>query len=161
MNVQAEPPVPPQFSGGVQDMPQATAGDTAATASSAAQPAAQQLPSQLTDEQYSAAAFKALLESSAAAAAGGQTLTSMFDPSCLLDAVADESLPLQERVMLLQQGAVHASMLPVQLLQQLVQAWVATESWNNTPASNWVTLNWMYMTAEQVRCRSFVVCMIL
>jgi hypothetical protein len=107
----------------------------------------QQLPSHISNDQYSAAAFKSLLGS---AAAGGNSLTDMFDQSCLWDVIADESTPLQGRVLLLQQDLVPAPVLPVQLLVSLVQQWVATESWNNTPATNWVTNNWSFLTAEQV-----------
>jgi hypothetical protein len=145
--LQAEPP--PPCCG--QDLPPATAAAAAAAGAEAggqAQSTAQQLPSHLSDDQYSTAAFKSLLST---AAAGGQSLTDVVDQSCLSDAVTDESTPLQDRVLLLQQGLVHPAVLPVQLLVALVQEWVGTESWNNTPATDWVTNNWSSFTAEQVR----------
>lgn len=151
--MQAEPPAPVQPGGGDSEM-----SDTAAAAAveGAEQPTVQQLPCHLTDDQYSAAAFKALLDSTAATAARGQSLTSMFDRSSLLDVIADASLPLQDRVALLQEGAVPAAAVPVRVLLQLVQAGVATESWNNTPATDWVTENWSSLTTDQVRCKLFL-----
>jgi hypothetical protein len=144
-HMQAEPPVP---STGDFDTSQ-----TAAAQQGAAQPAVQQLPSHLTQEQYSIAAFKAQLESAAATAGQSQSLTNMFDQSCLLDVLAAESLPLQDRVWLLQEGAGLAAALPVQVLVQLVKKWGKTESWNNTPATNWAAENWGFITTEQVCCR--------
>jgi hypothetical protein len=119
----------------------------AAAAAGEGHSSAQQLPSHISDDQYTTAAFKSLLGS---AAAGGQSLSDMFDQSCLWDVITDESTPLQDRVLLLQQDLVPAPVLPVQLLVSLVQEWVATESWNNTPATDWVTQNWSFLTAEQV-----------
>jgi hypothetical protein len=140
VSLQAELPTP----GSEAEVSPAAA---AAAAAGEGRSSAQQLPSQISDDQCSAAAFKSVLGS---AAAGGQRLTDMFDQSCLWDVVTDESTPLQDRVMLLQQDLVPAPVLPVQLLVSLVQEWIATESWNNTPATDWVTQNWNFLTAEQV-----------
>eukprot|EP00882_Tetradesmus_deserticola_P006661 GHRQ01007014.1.p1 GENE.GHRQ01007014.1~~GHRQ01007014.1.p1 ORF type:complete len:836 (+),score=324.85 GHRQ01007014.1:510-3017(+) len=147
LHFEAEPAVQPTPVGSDAGAPPIAAA--AQAEEDVQQPASQQLPSHLTDAQYSTAAFKALLGPAATSTACGTRLTSVFDQSCLWDVIADESLPLQERVLLLQVGEVPPAVLPVQLLVGLVQAWSSTQSWNNTPATDWVTANWGFFTAEQ------------
>lgn len=142
--LQAEPAVPP-----VPPIPPGTSSDTAAAAEGVQPAAKPQLPSCLNPERYSIAAFQALISQTDIPTAG-QSLTSKYDRSSLVEVVQDVSLPLSERVVLLQQGAVPPAVLPVALLVELVKGWVATENWNSTPATDWVTSSWALFTTEQV-----------
>jgi hypothetical protein len=144
-----------------------THGGASATTTAAAAGAAA-LPSCISPDQYSAAAFQAELDSSRAhKPADASSDINARDPSTLLQAVVDGSLGLQPTIQLLQeQSAVPPAALPVTCLVRVLTEWQAdwvssarswlgqagsVAEWQSSPVVQWLAAHWDDMTAEQVR----------
>lgn len=142
-----------------------THGSASAEAPAAAGAAA--LPSCISPDQYSAAAFQADLDSTRThKPADASSAINARDSSTLLQAVVDGSLGLQPTIQLLQDmSAVPPAALPVACLVTVLTGWQAdwassarswlgqagsVAEWQSSPVVQWVTAHWDDMTAEQV-----------
>lgn len=144
------------------DQPQAPSATDGAAPTAAATPSS--LPSYLSPDQYSAAAFQSDLESSGNTPLDADACINSRDPSTLLPAVIDGTLGLKPTVQLLQRGCIPAAAVPVDVLVKVLTEWQAdwersvqqqqqygSPVWQHSPVVQWVGQHWDDVTAEQVR----------
>jgi hypothetical protein len=143
---------------------QQQAPSAADDAVSAAAATPSHLPSHLSPDQYSAAAFQSDLESSGHTLLDADACINSRDPSTLLPAVIDGTLGLKPTVQLLQRGCIPPAAVPVGVLVKVLTEWQAdwessvqqqgqysSPVWQHSPVVQWVGQHWDDMTAEQVR----------